>query len=393
MKRSVQRCLQYHSDQKIHIIGGGPVGSSVALHLCRQGFKKVNVIERDNTYKIASCMLSAGGIRQQFSLQENILITMYGAEFLRSASKEAKLNSDLPDIQFHEHGYLFLATKDDLLRQNHQTQLDAGVDWIKLYNKQQLSTLFPWLNTDGLTLGSYSNEMEGYFDPWAFVAYMKHKAIELGATYTEGEVVDSVFNSDTTVTMSGATTNKSTNAKLKSLITKNSKTGTLTEINGDVFINAAGAWSNNIISQMRVKNPGLVAAEIPVRPRKRCIFNVHCPEDSSSAPVPPYTTPLTIDPTGVYFRPEGKGGKFIAGVSPNDDPDYMGTKEELEKVDDELFMDIVWPALCDRVPAFEKLKVIGSWAGFYDYNTLDQVFRFLWFLTGIYKLILIYIKA
>ena len=25
------------------------------------------------------------------------------------------------------------------------------------------------------------------------------------------------------------------------------------------------------------------------------------------------------------------------------------------------------------VPAFEELKVTASWAGFYDYNTLDQV--------------------
>ena len=49
------------------------------------------------------------------------------------------------------------------------------------------------------------------------------------------------------------------------------------------------------------------------------------------------------------------------------------TGEELEKVDDELFMDTIWPTLCDRVPALERLKVIGSWAGFYDYNTLDQV--------------------
>ena len=29
--------------------------------------------------------------------------------------------------------------------------------------------------------------------------------------------------------------------------------------------------------------------------------------------------------------------------------------------------------LLERVPAFEELKVISSWAGFYDYNTLDQV--------------------
>ena len=33
---------------------------------------------------------------------------------------------------------------------------------------------------------------------------------------------------------------------------------------------------------------------------------------------------------------------------------------------------MIWPSLYERVPAFANLKVTASWAGFYEYNTLDQ---------------------
>ena len=45
---------------------------------------KIAVIERDRTYQSCSAMLSAGGIRQQFSVPENIQMSIYGADFLKN---------------------------------------------------------------------------------------------------------------------------------------------------------------------------------------------------------------------------------------------------------------------------------------------------------------------
>jgi sarcosine oxidase len=77
---------------------------------------------------------------------------------------------------------------------------------------------------------------------------------------------------------------------------------------------------------------------------------------------------LTVDPAGVWFRPEGR--QFITGVSPeeHDEP----PPEDLDAIDYAPFEEIVWPGIAARVPAFEAVKLTGAWAGHYDYNTLDQ---------------------
>jgi hypothetical protein len=48
-------------------------------------------------------------------------------------------------------------------------------------------------------------------------------------------------------------------------------------------------------------------------------------------------------------------------------------EEALRAVDASLFEEVIWPVLYERVPAFQEIKVTSSWAGFYDFNTLDQV--------------------
>lgn len=50
----------------------------------------------------ASTVLSVGGIRQQFSTPENIQMSMFSAEFLRSIRQHLSvLDSDPPDVQFN----------------------------------------------------------------------------------------------------------------------------------------------------------------------------------------------------------------------------------------------------------------------------------------------------
>jgi glycine/D-amino acid oxidase-like deaminating enzyme len=77
--------------------------------------------------------------------------------------------------------------------------------------------------------------------------------------------------------------------------------------------------------------------------------------------------PLVIDPSGFWFRPEGRG--FIAGAPPRgEDSDGV----PLEDIDHGLFDEVIWPALAARIPAFEALRVTRAWAGYYEFNRFDQ---------------------
>ena len=67
-----------------------------------------------------------GGIRQQFSLPENVELSLFGADFLRQSKRLLYTHGvDLPDVNFQPHGYLFLASEEgaETMQANHSVQL------------------------------------------------------------------------------------------------------------------------------------------------------------------------------------------------------------------------------------------------------------------------------
>jgi glycine/D-amino acid oxidase-like deaminating enzyme len=105
----------------------------------------------------------------------------------------------------------------------------------------------------------------------------------------------------------------------------------------------------------------MAGIELPVRPRKRYtfIFDAAHPLERD--------LPLTIDPSGVHMRSEGK--YYLAGCPPDIDPDVAYDDFGF---DHSIWQEKVWPIIASRVPAFEEVKVINEWVGHYAYNTFDQ---------------------
>jgi sarcosine oxidase len=308
----------------VAIIGGGAMGSSIAWHLAGEsGFDgKIVVVERDPTYARASSALSASSIRQQFSTPLNIHLSRYGIGFLRRAKELLDV-----DLGLKEPGYLFLASAagEAVLRANHAIQEGESCA-VELLEPAALARRFPALSTDGVALASHGVANEGWFDGPALMQAFRRKARERGVTYLHDDVV-------------GLAPHKVT-----------LRSGQ--PIDARTIVIAAGPWSGEVAA--------LAGIALPVEPRRRSVFVFDCRE----APPP---LPLTIDPSGVWFRPEGR--LWIGGTTPAEGNDPPGAPLEVQHREWE---DMVWPALAHRAPAFEAAKVVNSWAGYYEYNTFDQ---------------------
>lgn len=316
------------------IVGGAVIGSSIAWFLTgRDDFKgRVLVIEKDPNYEFCSTALSAASIRQQFSTPLNIEMSAYGIEFLRNLKRD--LDPEV-DISLHEKGYLVLATDRgrDILRQNHATQTELGADIVWM-EPDELAARYPWMNTSDLAAGCWGRTGEGWFDAYCLMQSFRKQARRRGADYIDGEVVDVLREGDRVVGV---------------VLADGRRFGC------DTLVNAAGTGG--------AKLARMAGLEIPVEPRKRCIFVFDC-RDAADITA---TCPMLIDPSGLYVRPEGEF--FITGIAPPKDRDPECWDFE---VDHSLFDDIIWPGLYERCERFEAIKVVNAWAGHYSYNLLDQ---------------------
>jgi sarcosine oxidase len=318
----------------VTIVGGGVMGSSIAYFLTADPLfdGTVLVVERDAGYGACATTRSWGGIRQQFSTPENVRMSLFGLEFFRNAKDRLAVDGNGPDLAFLERGYLFLASPAGLpvLEANCAMQRRLGAQ-VSLLRPEALAERFPWLALDGIAGAGFGVAGEGWIDPSALLHGFRRKARDQGAVYLSDEVVG--------IEVDGG--------RARGLALASGQ-----RITCGTVVNAAGPQAGRVAQ--------LAGIELPVRPRKRMSFVFDCREDLSHLP-------LTIDVTGVTFRPEG--GQYIAIVSPpaGDDADSDDLDEDYRP-----FEEIIWPAMAARVPAFEAIKLTGAWAGHYDYNTFDQ---------------------
>ena len=313
------------------IVGGGIMGCATAYNLLKIDNRlKVAVVEMDPAYTRASTTLSMSNVRIQFTLKQNIQMSQYAFEMLERFDEEMTVGENVPNVAFRREGNLFLVERERMQPAKQalalQQRLGCKVEW---WTTDRIQEVYPLYEPGSMVGGTFGVE-DGYFDAYAALMGYRAKSRSMGAVFIHKEVAS--------IEVSGGS--------IQAVLLNSDE-----RLVSSVVVNCAGAWAAGVARTAGV--------ELPVVPVKRQVFAL----DTAVKPAGPL--PLTVLPSGLFFRSE-TGGIILLGKSMPEDP--IGIEFNW---DDKRFLEILWPELAAFVPAFDRAKLMRGWAGLYAVNTLD----------------------
>src|SRR4051812_35401458 len=262
------------------IVGAGIMGLSIAYNLAKNhGITEVVVLDKSYLCGGASGR-NGGGVRAQFSSEENIRLMQESIRICRDFASEMKIN-----VWFRQGGYLFLVRSEEgrrNLEKSVAVQNSCGLG-TRMLAPREAQKIVPELSIEGVVAASYNPE-DGVVFPWPFVWGYAQGAEKLGvdicpftevlALRTEGPRITSV------VTSKG-------------------------EIKTNRVVNAAGAWAPEVAR--------LAGIELPTPPHRH--------EICSTEPLKLWLKPLVADlSSGLYFS-QSMRGEIVGGIgNPNVPP-------------------------------------------------------------------------
>lgn len=301
------------------IAGGGISGCALAYQLAK---RKVDVVllERENlgSQSTGKC---AGGVRQQFSTEDNVKVMRLSVKLLESFEQETGHPAD-----FRQIGYLFVFTQPQQVedfRRNMEMWHRVGLTEARWVDAAEAAKMVPVLNVEDV-LGCTFCPTDGIASPADVTTGYAAAARRLGARLKEGVEVTGIDIA------SGRVQGVRTSAG---------------DIATRLVINCAGPWAASI--------GRLAGLEIPVLPYRRHIAV------TGTFPAVSRTTPMTVDfHTSLYFHPEGDG--VLIGMSDRTEPPAFVTDVNWE------FLEKMFEQAARRAPALAGAGVKTAWAGLYE---------------------------
>jgi glycine/D-amino acid oxidase-like deaminating enzyme len=323
---------------EILIIGGGVIGSSIAMALSEKSSGRIGVVDADLSGTWGSSERNAGGVRATWEQPVNIELAQKSIAFYEKIASE---------VGFHQKGYLWLYDEAQWTQAAGRIDLQrrAGLT-IETLTRSETQKRFPFLDRlEGVASATFSRQ-DGLINPNLLKLYYRGHSSER-IDWIDRHVVETVgvgAGAIQSVCLREIASEAEVEQFLKEGTLSGEKSGS--EIEVQTLVNAAGSWAPRLAR--------LYGREVPSVPVRRQVSVAHSQEVDLAA------YGMIVDATGLYFHHEA--GNILAGYSLPLEP--HGYRFDYDGYD--FFLQEIWPRLAERGSGFESLKYIGGWAGLYE---------------------------
>ena len=309
----------------IVVVGGGVIGTSVAMHLACMGAGKVALVERGHLAGGASGQ-SGAMVREHYLHPVLVRMAMESSEVFHNFGDAIGR-----DVGFTQTGRLLLFAERDreAVQANVGMNRDLGVN-IETVVPSQLAEIALGINTEGLAVGAYEPGA-GYADPVATIYAYADRAQDHGAEILTRTAVTGLTTSGGRVT--GVET----------------VTGPIAT---PAVVVATGPWCNQLTTS--------VGERLPVTPVRVQMLSFRRPPTLASM------TTIVIDHiTGAYFRPDSDYRSLVGGETPEDLTEVVDPNSYRLSADHNT-IGRLWDRAKQRFPDFAAAVCRGGYAALYD---------------------------
>lgn len=321
----------------ILIVGGGIIGSSVAMALSERGGGRIGVIDIDLSGTWGSTERNAGGVRATWEQPINVELGKQSIAYYEKIAAE---------VGFQQKGYLWLYSSDQWRRVPERLAMQRRLGVIvEELTPNEIEARFPFLDRlDGVAGATFSPH-DGLINPNLLKLHYRRIASERGVTWIDRRAVERISVDQGRVCLLLREVHSQDEVE-RFLKEGSLPEGSVEELSTRMLVNAAGSWAPRLAR--------LYGRQIPSVPIRRQVSVVH----SQEVDLTPYG--MIVDTSGLYFHHEADN--ILAGFSiPNEPAGYRFDEEGYD-----FFMQEIWPRLWERGSRFEKLKYVSGWAGLYE---------------------------
>ncbi len=299
------------------IIGGGVNGLAGAYNLSKMGAGRIIVLDCGYIGCGASGRCGAG-IRQQWGLDENIILARESVKIYEQLSGELGFN-----IFFRQGGYLMLISDDreyEIISGTIPRHNELDVPTVML-SPREIGRLVKGINLAGVIAGAFcpsDGTAYPYAVLWGYAEALRRRNVEI-ITHTRVTGI------------------------------KKEKHGFNIEAGGNIYeapviLNTAGAFSREVAAMLGIA--------IPTKPIRH--------EIAVTEPLKPFLEPMIISIRKGFYFSQSMRGEIVGGIGDADEESSCGIGSSCE------FLFNYSAALRKIFPPLGKARIIRQWAGLYD---------------------------